>query len=87
VRQVGCCLGRITKAGDSYLRSLLVMGARAILSGLGDKSFFKEKRMNMKLANFHSANRSFVLFRRCGYVCLGARSQPTTRTIGQMDDC
>lgn len=30
-------LGRITKAGDSYLRSLLVMGARAILSGFGDK--------------------------------------------------
>ncbi len=30
-------LGRITKAGDSYLRSLLVMGARAILSGLGEK--------------------------------------------------
>ncbi len=30
-------LGRITKAGDSYLRSLLVMGARAILSGLRDK--------------------------------------------------
>ena len=30
-------LGRITKAGDHYLRSLLVMGARAILSGLGDK--------------------------------------------------
>ncbi len=30
-------LGRITKAGDRYLRSLLVMGARAILSGLGDK--------------------------------------------------
>ena len=30
-------LGRITKAGDAYLRSLLVMGARAILSGLGDK--------------------------------------------------
>jgi transposase len=30
-------LGRITKAGDSYLRSLLVMGARAVLSGLGDK--------------------------------------------------
>lgn len=30
-------LGRITKAGDSYLRSLLVMGARSILSGLGDK--------------------------------------------------
>ena len=29
--------GRITKAGDRYLRSLLVMGARAILSGLGDK--------------------------------------------------
>ncbi|WP_186411628.1 transposase, partial [Candidatus Propionivibrio aalborgensis] len=26
-------LGRITKAGDAYLRSLLVMGARAILSG------------------------------------------------------
>ncbi|MDQ5959013.1 MAG: transposase, partial [Pseudomonadota bacterium] len=26
-------LGRITKAGDRYLRSLLVMGARAILSG------------------------------------------------------
>lgn len=30
-------LGRITKAGDRYLRSLLVMGARAILSGLGNK--------------------------------------------------
>jgi transposase len=30
-------LGRITKAGDSYLRSLLVMGARAILAGLGTK--------------------------------------------------
>ena len=30
-------LGRITKEGDSYLRSLLVMGARVILSGLGDK--------------------------------------------------
>lgn len=30
-------LGRITKAGDAYLRSLLVMGARAILSGLGEK--------------------------------------------------
>lgn len=28
-------LGRITKAGDRYLRSLLVMGARAILSGWG----------------------------------------------------
>lgn len=32
-------LGRITKAGDAYLRSLLVMGARAVLSGLGDKSY------------------------------------------------
>ena len=30
-------LGRITKAGDHYLRSLLVMGARAILAGLGTK--------------------------------------------------
>lgn len=30
-------LGRITKAGDRYLRSLLVMGARAVLSALGDK--------------------------------------------------
>lgn len=30
-------LGRITKAGDTYLRSLLVMGARAILAGLGNK--------------------------------------------------
>ena len=30
-------LGRITKAGDNYLRGLLVMGARAILAGLGDK--------------------------------------------------
>jgi transposase len=30
-------LGRITKAGDSYLRSLLVMGARSVLSGAGDK--------------------------------------------------
>ncbi len=30
-------LGRITKAGDPYLRSLLVMGARAVLAGLGTK--------------------------------------------------
>ena len=30
-------LGRITKAGDPHLRSLLVMGARSILAGLGDK--------------------------------------------------
>lgn len=30
-------LGRITKAGDAYLRSLLVMGARSILAGLGEK--------------------------------------------------
>ena len=31
-------LGRITKAGDHYLRSLLVMGARAVLSSRGDKA-------------------------------------------------
>ena len=30
-------LGRITKAGDHYLRSLLVMGARAELNSIGDK--------------------------------------------------
>ena len=30
-------LGHITKAGDHYLRSLLVMGARAVLNSLGDK--------------------------------------------------
>lgn len=30
-------LGRITKAGDGYLRSLLVLGARAVLNSLGDK--------------------------------------------------
>lgn len=30
-------LGHITKAGDSYLRSLLVMGARAVLSSTGNK--------------------------------------------------
>jgi transposase len=30
-------LGRITKAGDPYLRSLLFMGARAVLAGLGNK--------------------------------------------------
>jgi transposase len=30
-------LGRITKAGDNYLRSLLVTGARAVLNSLGDK--------------------------------------------------
>lgn len=30
-------LGRITKAGDAYLRSLLVLGARAVLASLGDK--------------------------------------------------
>ena len=31
-------LGRITKAGDSYLRSLLVMGARAVLAAAKGKS-------------------------------------------------
>ena len=30
-------LGRITKAGDSYLRSLLVLGARSVLNSLGNK--------------------------------------------------
>jgi transposase len=30
-------LGRITKAGDSYLRGLLVMGAKSILANLGEK--------------------------------------------------
>ena len=30
-------LGHITKVGDSYLRSLLVMGARAVLNSIGDK--------------------------------------------------
>ncbi len=30
-------LGRITKAGDGYLRCLLVMGARSVLSSLGEK--------------------------------------------------
>ncbi|GAB4061081.1 IS110 family transposase [Uliginosibacterium sediminicola] len=30
-------LGRITKAGDAYLRSLLVLGARSILASLGEK--------------------------------------------------
>jgi transposase len=30
-------LGRITKAGDHYLRSLLVMGARSLLSLAHDK--------------------------------------------------
>ena len=30
-------LGRITKAGDNYLRSLLVLGARAVLNSIGDK--------------------------------------------------
>jgi transposase len=31
-------LGRITKAGDSYLRSLLVLGARAMLNAAKSKS-------------------------------------------------
>ena len=31
-------LGRITKAGDPYLRSLLVMGARALLNPAKDKT-------------------------------------------------
>jgi transposase len=30
-------LGRITKAGDAYLRGLLLMGARAILASVGEK--------------------------------------------------
>ncbi|MBI3561836.1 MAG: IS110 family transposase [Gammaproteobacteria bacterium] len=30
-------LGHITKAGDNYLRSLLVMGARSVLNSIGDK--------------------------------------------------
>ena len=31
-------LGRITKAGDAYLRSLLVIGARAVLNAAKGKS-------------------------------------------------
>lgn len=31
-------LGRITKAGDAYLRSLLVMGARALLNAARQKT-------------------------------------------------
>ena len=31
-------LGRITKAGDPYLRSLLVLGARAVLAAAKNKS-------------------------------------------------
>ena len=31
-------LGRITKAGDAYLRSLLVLGARAVLNAARSKS-------------------------------------------------
>jgi transposase len=31
-------LGRITKSGDAYLRSLLIMGARAVLNAAKDKS-------------------------------------------------
>ena len=31
-------LGRITKAGDAYLRSLLVLGARAVLNAAPNKS-------------------------------------------------
>jgi len=31
-------LGRITKSGDAYLRSLLIMGARAVLSATKDKT-------------------------------------------------
>ena len=30
-------LGRITKAGDAYLRSLLVLGARAVMANVGDR--------------------------------------------------
>jgi transposase len=30
-------LGRITTAGDGYIRSLLVLGARAVLNSLKDK--------------------------------------------------
>lgn len=30
-------LGGITKAGDAYLRSLLVLGARAVIANLGEK--------------------------------------------------
>ena len=31
-------LGRITKAGDAYVRSLLVLGARAVLNAAGNKT-------------------------------------------------
>jgi transposase len=31
-------LGRITKSGDAYLRSLLVLGARALLHAAKDKT-------------------------------------------------
>ena len=47
-------LGRITKAGDAYLRSLLVMAARSVLAGLGDK----QDRFSRWVRN---------LVERCGY--------------------
>ncbi len=41
-------LGHITKAGDSYLRSLLVMGARAVLNSMGDKQDYFSRRTAAK---------------------------------------
>ena len=41
-------LGHITKAGDSYLRSLLVMGARAVLNSIGDKQDYFSRRTAVK---------------------------------------
>ena len=42
-------LGRITKAGDAYLRSLLVMGARALLNAAASKTA-RISRWSLKLA-------------------------------------
>jgi len=39
-------LGRITKAGDAYLRSLLVMGARAVLAAAMNKNNPKQDSLS-----------------------------------------
>jgi transposase len=45
-------LGHITKAGDAYLRGLLVMGARAVLNAAGNKT---DSIRHQSLGNKHRA--------------------------------
>lgn len=52
-------LGSITKAGDGYLRSLLVLGARAVIAHLGEKQDRLSRWVRNLVAYFAEAGHAF----------------------------